>query len=276
MRGATDLVLHSVHCPEISIHTPHAGSDACIACKSCPCIYFNPHSPCGERPDAAGLLTANLILFQSTLPMRGATGFHLLPSGDFSISIHTPHAGSDGINCKDFPCPAYFNPHSPCGERLAVFNHPETSRLFQSTLPMRGATLCLLLYNTHSIISIHTPHAGSDVSPSLQLLPSQRFQSTLPMRGATESFPLEDIDILISIHTPHAGSDQGKGKEKPRYKISIHTPHAGSDPFLHLLPLLCPISIHTPHAGSDPEDHVRLKEALDFNPHSPCGERQRV
>jgi len=34
-------------------------------------------------------------LFQSTLPMRGATGIKESVTIDLSISIHTPHAGSD-------------------------------------------------------------------------------------------------------------------------------------------------------------------------------------
>ena len=33
--------------------------------------------------------------FQSTLPMRGATGADPYHAGSLGISIHTPHAGSD-------------------------------------------------------------------------------------------------------------------------------------------------------------------------------------
>ena len=32
----------------ISIHTPLAGSDAAPQASTCPELYFNPHSPCGE------------------------------------------------------------------------------------------------------------------------------------------------------------------------------------------------------------------------------------
>ena len=35
-------------------------------------LYFNPRSPCGERPSIA-TLTGILRLFQPTLPLRGAT-----------------------------------------------------------------------------------------------------------------------------------------------------------------------------------------------------------
>ena len=84
-----------------------------------------------------------------------------------------------------------FNPRSPCGER----RHSSANRInhsrFQSTLPMRGATLFLLpfglgikYFNPRSpcgerrgvsfprsnipVISIHAPHAGSDVENSIR------------------------------------------------------------------------------------------------------------
>ena len=56
--------------------------------------------------------------FQSTLPMRGATVKDLISELSPDISIHAPHAGSDRpflyLNCAF----VYFNPRSPCGERL--------------------------------------------------------------------------------------------------------------------------------------------------------------
>ena len=55
---------------------------------------------------------------------------------------------------------------------------------FQSTLPMRGATLSCVKGYTKTVISIHTPHAGSDQYVAL-FSAALLFQSTLPMRGAT-------------------------------------------------------------------------------------------
>ena len=59
---------------------------------------------------------------------------------DLLISIHTPHAGSDWYNYKKQEVQKYFNPHSPCGERLTRTGGRKPRELFQSTLPMRGAT----------------------------------------------------------------------------------------------------------------------------------------
>ena len=78
----------------ISIHSPHAGRDDCKPDDVNRPIYFNPLSPCGERPDSTDWLQRCLI-FQSTLPMRGETDLLVfrLECGD--ISIHSPHAGRD-------------------------------------------------------------------------------------------------------------------------------------------------------------------------------------
>ena len=148
--------------------------------------------------------------------------------------------------------PVNFNPHSPCGERPELIRTMLVPSEFQSTLPMRGATFLLQDKEIMTIISIHTPHAGSDhylhhtSSSSLNFNPhspcgerhhvreklfySLSFQSTLPMRGAT---PITGISCTfcqrISIHTPHAGSDGACIPIAAWWHISIHTPHAGSD-----------------------------------------------
>ena len=58
---------------KISIHAPRVGSDLFVFPDPQLPIYFNPRSPCGERPQAY-LMAAQLAeLFQSTLPVWGAT-----------------------------------------------------------------------------------------------------------------------------------------------------------------------------------------------------------
>ena len=72
---------------------------------------------------------------------------------------------------------------------------------------MRGATSSSYKCHQLRVISIHTPHAGSDAAIQL---------------GFGDDTP-------ISIHTPHAGSDPVSGNHPAYTRISIHTPHAGSD-----------------------------------------------
>ena len=122
--------------------------------------------------------------FQSTRPVRGATLRPALRSCRESISIHAPRAGRDVPNLLVVP-PAlisihaphagrdhsgfcvdseivYFNPRAPCGARPLRMGVKKISPIFQSTRPMRGATVQL----TRAILAM-------------------QFQSTRPMRGAT-------------------------------------------------------------------------------------------
>ncbi len=81
-------------------------------------------------------------------------------------------------------------------------------RIFQSTLPVRGATIDQLLTAWARL----------------------RFQSTLPVRGATGRKMANEKAPTISIHAPRAGSDENQAAQLlSNARISIHAPRAGSD-----------------------------------------------
>ena len=80
------------------------------------------------------------------------------------ISIHAPLTGSDSGARVAFVRHADFNPRSPYGERLDTNGYSKINVQFQSTLPLRGATIC----RTAAMLS-------------------SEFQSTLPLRGATNT-----------------------------------------------------------------------------------------
>ena len=112
------------------------------------------------------MLQKYVCIFQSTLPVRGATAKYIRQKCYIEISIHAPRAGSDA--------------HFPGECRATV--------IFQSTLPVRGATKYAFAFSGCIIISIHAPRAGSDagyISKVKSLI--WGFQSTLPVRGATIS-----------------------------------------------------------------------------------------
>ena len=101
-------------------------------------------------------------------------------------------------------------------------------------------------------ISIHAPRAGSD-------------KMVAPLWAADK----------ISIHAPRAGSDVDKQVLRRVIKgISIHAPRAGSDSQLSGVTSLVMISIHAPRAGSDFYRGLVNASDFNFNPRSPCGERQ--
>ena len=140
MRGATKKPQKLRTRAQISIHTPHAGSDL-YPMQSIPpkATHFNPHSPCGERLHHKQN-HAPYFAFQSTLPMRGATW----------------------CKSKGFQRKMHFNPHSPCGERRYASANPADKMHFNPHSPCGERRHTLTALSRSGGISIHTPHAGSD------------------------------------------------------------------------------------------------------------------
>ena len=125
---------------------------------------FNPRSPCGERHDGHSVWqSCAYCRFQSTLPVWGATcenrGRDALPA----ISIHAPRVGSDGLHkCSNIGIGISI--HAPrVGSDALASRGATCGTIFQSTLPVWGAT--------RSGVTMWTVLKG--------------FQSTLPVWGAT-------------------------------------------------------------------------------------------
>mgnify|MGYP006073930411 CR=1 FL=1 len=139
LRGATRRGCSTVAVAVISIHAPLTGSDSCASPLPKAGEYFNPRSPYGERPQRRpGPWTC--LIFQSTLPLRGATNSATSLCKNIVISIHAPLTGSDSDGDLSTLTTKYFNPRSPYGERPAKGIIHIPTKKFQSTLPLRGAT----------------------------------------------------------------------------------------------------------------------------------------
>ena len=126
----------------------------------------------------------NMTIFQSTRPVRGATlicwpcvlnlsiSIHapragrddcFQSSGFFKcISIHAPRAGRDNLLPEQLTAKGNFNPRAPCGARHDLFAMLSETITFQSTRPVRGATIRGILSRAPVDISIHAPRAGRD------------------------------------------------------------------------------------------------------------------
>ena len=233
----------------ISIHAPLTGSDRLVLHGWNRLRHFNPRSPYGERLVYL-MITHDPKLFQSTLPLRGATGRPVI----------------------------------------------KPTRLgFQSTLPLRGATVNMIANALARCISIHAPLTGSDSRESGTKAESQisihapltgsdsflrycaklqtSFQSTLPLRGATAQKVDTLLAMVISIHAPLTGSDMLATSIQGTETISIHAPLTGSDIPKFSTPSSTTISIHAPLTGSDRLSQLTSLIQSDFNPRSPYGER---
>ena len=146
--------------------------------------------------------------FQSTLPLRGATCGTGQPQSYRRISIHAPLTGSDLYKLSLFRGLQHFNPRSPYGERpLRIYSRGGT-RIFQSTLPLRGATSMSISESTVNDISIHAPLTGSDDTVLIMLYSGWNFNPRSPY-GERRGKHMKIISPYhISIHAPLTGSDQ--------------------------------------------------------------------
>ena len=145
-------------------------------------------------------------IFQSTLPVRGATS----------------------MRCSGCTFSYYFNPRSPCGERLSSNLLRPSGLEFQSTLPVRGATRwkclisrCLRFQSTLPVrgatnrilhkwyfLEYFNPRSPCGERPhsAAREKRTQTFQSTLPVRGATHSAAREKRTQTFQSTLPVRGA----------------------------------------------------------------------
>ena len=260
----------------ISTHAPRAGSDILSLVAPHISVLFQPTLPVRGATFRSACWSICVSGFQPTLPVRGATAVYS-PCGTYhGISTHAPRAGSDLVFLHFSRPVHYFNPRSPCGERRKDADI--------------GTAPC--------IISTHAPRAGSDNDAIYRAMDTEQFQPTLPVRGATLTTLQVIIDIVISTHAPRAGSDRRSRSDKHVICLFQPTlPVRGATPGIWVTTRQQAISTHAPRAGSDgmrptgapspsafqPTLPVRGATSIwpaastphsDFNPRSPCGERR--
>ena len=153
-----------------------------------------------------------------------------------------------------------------------------TWTLFQSTLLMRGATEEAQKALHVKKISIHAPHARSDMINSLSTSTALIFQSTLLMRGATIRIrisPLSTFSFQSTLLMRGATSKAGRRAYR-QAGISIHAPHARSD--IIFCRSCREISYFNPRSSCEErlEQSTIIQNNTNFNPRSSCEERQQI
>ena len=125
------------------------------------------------------------------------------------VSIHAPREGSDPVGeYTDIP-PNAFQSTLPVKGATLRDSGEVSFKAFQSTLPVKGAT--------------------NSFPPMVASIPS--FQSTLPVKGATAGRVRDHANRAVSIHAPREGSDlDGSPIGVAALRVSIHAPREGSDP----------------------------------------------
>ena len=145
---------------------------------------FNPRSPYGERLQ------------------------YIAAGAEFvQISIHAPLTGSDYSRLGRTALRSDFNPRSPYGERRLAICAPDRHLLFQSTLPLRGATVHVVDDSGVLGISIHAPLTGSDCFPPYPISGRRHFNPRSPYGERPRAAFYKNYASDISIHAPLTGSD---------------------------------------------------------------------
>ena len=102
------------------------------------------------------------MLFQPSLPARGATNAWTQNNEALIISTLAPREGSDDGGGGNPGHLRNFNPRSPRGERPRAQAAVMTLRAFQPSLPARGATKLYFMGGGPGDISTLAPREGSD------------------------------------------------------------------------------------------------------------------
>ena len=187
IRGATPTFPAPENTLPISIHAPHTGRDPGGCTRSAPPCPFQSTRPIRGATDGA-CYTEFYTLFQSTRPIRGATLLSFPAFWPVNISIHAPHTGRDRVQPPTNSHRINISIHAPHTGRDARLAHLSVPvKQFQSTRPIRGATVPAFAASAVPDISIHAPHTGRDASKYGISCDASEFQSTRPIRGATSS-----------------------------------------------------------------------------------------
>ena len=157
--------------------------------------------------------------------MRGATPKPTPESEEENISIHAPHAGRDFYRhgrCRDRPISIHA-PHA--GRDADSAKASADAAAFQSTRPMRGATVCdrvifllLIDFNPRAPCGARLPRRRWRQSAS------RYFNPRAPC-GARHAQLKKVSQGCISIHAPHAGRDNiGAGRIKGVWNFNPRAP----------------------------------------------------
>ena len=167
--------------------------------------------------------------FQSTRPIRGATVPVSLRHVALEISIHAPHTGRDNKE-RNALYLHFISIHAPhTGRDCVLPARSSNTPGFQSTRPIRGATLPQAATGSDAAFQSTRPIRGATGTPLLAGTVGNHFNPRAPYGARRHRRPLQLHQVSISIHAPHTGRDVEDLPARRPAGISIHAPHTGRD-----------------------------------------------
>ena len=140
VRGATFAAGRIRVLISVSIHAPRAGRDGTTDPSTTGLMCFNPRAPCGARPPSCHGCS-DKVRFNPRAPCGARRTGCAAATFSEEVSIHAPRAGRDAFSMSFLAFGRCFNPRAPCGARPLLSRLGHVHRAFQSTRPVRGATL---------------------------------------------------------------------------------------------------------------------------------------
>ena len=111
---------------------------------------------------------------------------------------------------------------------------------FQSTRPMRGATLSKASgSSTPNYFNPRAPCGARRAKRKLLLIPRRYFNPRAPCGARLLGSILAANTQIISIHAPHAGRDGSYSHNHGAQHISIYAPREGRDPRMSAASIRC-------------------------------------
>ena len=262
--------------------------------------YFNPRSPCGERPERReNKWPVSYFNPRSPCGERRVSGVH--PGDLRGISIHAPRVGSDyeqatkelrtlifqstlpvwgatKRNVNGFRN-GYFNPRSPCGERRDLSSLDAAAASISIHAPRVGSDCPARRQCQHLplAISIHAPRVGSDDEEKNAYNWLYKFQSTLPVWGATLR-NLKELKGRTNFNPRSPCGERPSWTTTPSWRryFNPRSP-CGERRFLNEVTVDSQEFQSTlPVWGATSCPWRRCWPRPNFNPRSPCGERRKL
>ena len=232
----------------ISTHAPRTGSDR-RARRDAPVLMISTHAPRTGSDVRVCALGVQRVVFQPTLPARGATEEAKKNGSNGKFQPTLPARGATLSSTAFYPHRRDFNPRSPHGER-------------------RGAELSRRMM-TH--ISTHAPRTGSDTIDEKIISALEKFQPTLPARGATRPpSPTARLRSKFQPTLPARGATAKLMDWCSMFEFQPTLPARGATAHQRAHGIAQTISTHAPRTGSDEKTVVNQIRAALFQPTLPA------
>ena len=170
------------------------------------------------------------LLFQPTLPARGATTGTVYQPGYFLFQPTLPARGATAAMIATLSPKKTFQPTLPArGATFPPLDEVKGLLVFQPTLPARGAT-CAKCFNARvRVISTHAPRTGSDAPSASRLTASRHFNPRSPHGERLCFSSASKRSFYFNPRSPHGERLLRVGVVRKGDGISTHAPRTGSD-----------------------------------------------